>query len=1152
MDKSAKDHIRDYLSRMVEIRGTGGATKETSYYSALENLLNAFGHDLKPQVICNGQLRNDGAGNPDFGLYTRNQIQKGEPRKGQLPERGVIEVKGLKEHTWQTADSKQATKYFDHYKLVLITNYREFRLIGEDQDGKPSELEKYTLAEKEGEFWLLAAAATATAEQHATHFSEFLRRVLMTAAPLSRAEDIAWFLASYAKDALAILESKDETSLKPLRDALETALGLKFEGKDGDHFFKSTLIQTLFYGVFSAWVVHAKKHSSPFDWKSAAYTLTVPMVKALFEQIATPSKLGALGMMPILDRTAAALNRVIRTEFFKSFDTGAAVQHFYEPFLAAYDPALRKKLGVWYTPPEIVTFMVERVDHILRTELGKPNGFADKDVYVLDPCCGTGAYVVAVLRKIEETLRSQGADSLLADDIKQAAKERILGFELLSAPFVTAHWRVGNYLSELGVPFDADHGERASIYLTNSLTGWKPPKKPKAGLPLFPELAEERDAAEHVKRDVPILVIIGNPPYDGFAGTSPDEEEGLVEPYKDGLISKWGIKKFNLDDLYVRFFRLAERRINELGRGVLAYISNYSYVSEASYVVMRENLLSTFDKFWIENMHGDRNKSEYAPDGRTSETIFAMRGFSPGIRQGVVVGLAVKTGEANVEKIVRYRDDLNAAKASDRRAELLASLNETDFDSHYEIANPEPFNKYSFRPRKVGSDFKSWPTLNDLAGTPSVNGLMEKRGGALTEADKSILENNLKPYFDKSISWEAFAKLGNPLSESAARYDPQKTRTKIIHDEGFREEQLIRYLARPFDFQYAYYSPTRPLWNEPRPQLWAWAQIKGNRYLVSRLARGGEPEGAPIYFCNCIGDDHALRTDAYFFPMKYSTDEGGLFGKKEFVNLSEKSLTYLESLGFADAADKEGIYTAPWFHALAIGFAPQYMEDHGAGIAIGWPRIPLPLEREKFDSSAKLGRHIAELLDLDSDVKGITTGTIGDHLKIFGVLTGTDLSVHAGWGRKDSKGRVNPGKGRIVAREYTSVERDAIASGTKALGLDMESVLALLGEPLDIYLNDTTYWRGVPTGVWNYFIGGYQVTKKWLSYREVDIFGRPLTKEEARQVTSITRRIASLILLGGELNTNYAMATANSYDWPEAEKDPEVIATTEDDSDEAN
>ena len=457
------------------------------------------------------------------------------------------------------------------------------------------------------------------------------------------------------------------------------------------------------------------------------------MVKALFEQLATPSKLGVLGLMPVLDRTAEALNRVEKASFFKTFDTGVAVQHFYEPFLQAYDPKLRKAMGVWYTPPEIVTYMVERVDRVLRTELGKPNGLADKDVYILDPCCGTGTYVVAVLRRIEETLRGQGADALLSDDVKQAAKDRVFGFELMSASFVIAHWRVGNFLAEIGAPLDAAHGERAAIYLTNALTGWEPPEGPKAALPLFPELADERDAAEHVKCDVPILVVLGNPPYNAFAGTSPLEEAGLVDVYKQGLISKWGIKQFNLDDLYVRFFRIAERRINGLGRGIVAYISNYSYVSEQSYVVMREMLLQTFDRFWIENMHGDRNKTEYAPDGRTSETIFARHGFSPDIRQGIVIALAVKTGEKAGAKVVRFRDDINSAKADDRRAQLLETLNDPKFDSRYEIANPEAFNRYSFRPRKVGADYKSWPTLENLAAIPPVNGLMEKRGGALID-----------------------------------------------------------------------------------------------------------------------------------------------------------------------------------------------------------------------------------------------------------------------------------------------------------------------------------------------------------------------------------------------------------------------------------
>jgi hypothetical protein len=232
---TAPDFVREYLSRMADIRGTGGATKETSYYSALENLLNHFGKELRPQVICNGQLRNEGAGNPDFGLYTRNQVQDGEPLKGQLPERGVVEVKGLNEQTWQTADSAQATKYLEHYGLVLITNYREFRLVGKTF-GKPVELDKYTIASDEAAFWAMTSTPASVARRHGLHLGEFIRRVLLTSAPLVKAEDIAWFLASYAKDALATLNDKDATNLKPLRDALEASLGITFEGDQGEHF----------------------------------------------------------------------------------------------------------------------------------------------------------------------------------------------------------------------------------------------------------------------------------------------------------------------------------------------------------------------------------------------------------------------------------------------------------------------------------------------------------------------------------------------------------------------------------------------------------------------------------------------------------------------------------------------------------------------------------------------------------------------------------------------------------------------------------------------------------------------------------------------------------------------------------------------------
>jgi predicted helicase len=282
--------------------------------------------------------------------------------------------------------------------------------------------------------------------------------------------------------------------------------------------------------------------------------------------------------------------------------------------------------------------MVARVDSVLREELGLADGLADRNVYVLDPCCGTGSFLVEVLRKIHETLKARGDDALVASDLKEAAINRIFGFEILPAPFVVSHLQIGLLLDKLGAPLPEMGTERAGVYLTNALTGWEPPKGAKKQL-TFKEFGEERDAAERVKRDTPILVVLGNPPYNAFAGVSTTREEiDLIAPYKEGLVRECDIKKFNLDDLYIRFFRLAEHRIAEMtGRGVVSFISNHSWISDPSFVVLREHLLRSFNRFWIENMHGNRKTSEYAPDGKVSETIFAIPGFSVGIQQGVAI-----------------------------------------------------------------------------------------------------------------------------------------------------------------------------------------------------------------------------------------------------------------------------------------------------------------------------------------------------------------------------------------------------------------------------------------------------------------------------------------------------------------------------------
>ena len=1132
-------HLELFLNSANAVHNTGGGTKETSFYTALNNLLNGIGNDLKPKVKCVMQLKNLGAGNPDGGLFTPDQFDRktGEAKDG-IPSRGVIEVKAPVELVDDTAATGQITKYWDRYKLVLVTNLRDWLLLGE-RNGQRVTLERFSLASNEAAFWALAQHSSKAQTELGEAFQDFLTRVLQHNAPLADPKDLAFLLASYAREARHRVEHATETAakqLEALQQSLESSLGVTFNANEGGHFFRSTLVQTLFYGVFSAWVLRREQAEpgqklGPFDWKSAAYSLNVPMIAALFGQLSQPAKLKALNLTEVLDWATDALNRVDEAAFFKTFESTRSIQYFYEPFLAEFDPELRKSLGVWYTPEEIVRYQVARVDQVLQSELGLPDGLADPNVVVLDPCCGTGAYLVEVLRVIGQKLKAQGADALAAHQLKLAATTRLFGFELLPAPYVVAHLQLGLLLRQLGAPLAED--ERAGIYLTNALTGWEPAKEPKSALLPFPEFEQERDAADHVKQTQKIIVIIGNPPYSAFGGVGLGEESDLVAPYKEGLIKKWGIKKFNLDDLYVRFFRLAERRIAEKGgRGVVSYISNYSWSTEPSFVVLRERLLKNFDKFWIDNMHGNRNISEYSPDGRTSETVFAQDGFSPGIRQGVVVSLWVKTGEPDTPKQIFYCDSFNQAKAAERRKALLDSLNSSNHQANYIEANPNTGNRLSFKPSDVGSAYSSWSTLSELAEIRS-DGVFEKRAGSLIDIDKSALILRMKAYFDPERLFSEITAIVPGLTNDAARFDAAKTREKLLKLEKYSELQILRLAVRPFDVRWCYYSPNRPLWNEPRPTL---RQHFGssNKFLVSRLKTGASGISPPMYMSSALIDGQVISVNPSAIPLQLTAEKAGpqddWFANTQ-ANLSELSREYLSNLGLLHPDSDRNTAELIWMHALAIGYSPAYLSENTDGIRENWPRIPLPASKEALMASAALGREVAALLDTEAAVPGVTSGTIRDELKTIavvsrvggGALQAAEFALTAGWGSggkdgKDGKNAITmPGKGKTEPRHAETSEQ---ASGFGS------------APTLDVYLNAKAYWKNIPQPVYDFTIGGYQVIKKWLSYREQRVLGRALTMAEIMEVTAMARRLAALVLLQPKLDENYRATSSDTWSNP--------------------
>ena len=1095
--------VEAYFADLRRVRASGGATGERSSYGPLANLLNAVGATLKPKVFCVGELADQGAGHPDFGLYAAKQVQKGRPREGQAPERGVIEVKAADDDAWLTAASDQVSRYWGRYRLVLVTNTRDFVLVGEDAAGRPARLESFRSAESAEDFARRLEKPRAFARDVGAGLVEYLARSLSHQAALAEPRDLAWLLASYARDGLARVEAAGEApTLAALRSALEEALGVRFESERGARFFRSTLVQTLFYGVFSAWVLWARQTPAPtggFDWRTAVWHLRAPVLAALFQQLSQPGRLQPLGLVEVLDWTAAALDRVDRAAFFSRFDEGAAVPYFYEPFLEAFDPELRKQLGVWYTPAEVVRYMVARVDRALKDDLGIPDGLAAENVYVLDPCCGTGAYLAEVLRRIAANLRGQGLGALAGARVRQAATERMFGFEIMPAPFVVAHLQVGLAMQDLDAPLADDGTERAGVFLTNALTGWEP----RVTKPLpFPELEEERDRAERVKRDAPILVILGNPPYNGFAGMAVDEERELSEAYRTTKRVRRPEGQ-GLNDLYVRFFRMAERGIaGKTGRGVVCFISNYSWLDGLSFTGMRERYLEAFDAIRVDCLNGDKYKTgKVAPDGSPDPSVFSTEGDPVGIQVGTAITTLVRRADHAPAERIGFRHLWGQAK----REELLATAEAAPGALYGDIAPILPLG-LPFVHTAVSDGWFDWPALPELFPV-SFPGIKTDRDSFLVDIDLDRLEPRVSDYFDPSINHEDIARRypGAMRNTTSVQSDARKVRDALLARGGPNESGFIRCAYRPFDHRWMYWEAESGLLARPRPN-YKLHVFEGNVWLsaAQHLRKGAEE--AQTCFIRHAGQLHLIERSASLLSA-WLRDDGEAAGRRP--NLSGAARRYLDHLGLC----VEDLF----HHVLATLHDPAYREANAGALRMEWPRIPLPGWPEGGDAdaagalarSAARGRELAALLDSDTPVPGVTQGPLRPESVAIAVpattggrnMAGDDFALTAGWGHVGAGGAVMPGQGRIVERSYTPEERAALGGSIPALG----------ETTFDIHLNADAYWRNVPAAVWRYRLGGYQVLKKWLSYREQAILHRPLTSDEVQHFADTARRIVAIL-----------------------------------------
>ena len=747
--------------------------------------------------------------------------------------------------------------------------------------------------------------------------------------------------------------------------------------------------------------------------------------------------------------------------------------------------------------------MVARVDKTLKDDLGIADGLAAENVYVLDPCCGTGAYLAEVLRRIAANLEGQGLGALVGARVKQAATERVFGFEIMPAPFAVAHLQVGIAMQGLDAALAGDESERAQVFLTNALTGWEPTDRERQ-VGAFPELVEERDRAERVKRDRPILVILGNPPYNGFAGMAVDEERELSTAYRTTKRVRRPEGQ-GLNDLYVRFFRMAERRIVEkTGQGVVCFISNYSWLDGLSFTGMRERYLEAFDAVRIDCLNGDKFKTgKVAPDGTPDPSIFSTESDPVGIQVGTAIATLVRKAEHKPAEAVEFRHLWGQAKPAD----LIATA-EKEPDALY--GNVEPILPLGlpFARTAVSAEWFDWPALPELFPV-SFPGVKTSRDGFLVDTDIDRLRARIDDYFDAALSHEEMARRYPRVMQTRGRYNAHAVREELLNRGGPDEAGFIRFAYRPFDIRWLYWERDTKLLDEKRAEYRPHVS-KSNLWLVTQ--QKPRRDWSPPQIISHIGCLDLMDRSATCIPARLHDDGMGNDGKDASrANLSTTIQRYLHRLGLC----VEDLI----LHALATLHDPAYLEANAGALRMEWPRIPLPGwpnsgaegAAQILAESAARGRELAALLDPDAPVPGVTRAPLRPEIAAIAVpattggrnMAGEDFAVTAGWGHFGQGDAVMPGQGRAAERDFSPIERATM--GDAFLSPDRGT--------FDIFLNGEAFWRNVPAAIWSYRLGGYQVLKKWLSYRERDILGRPLRPEEVQHFSEIARRIGAILLL---------------------------------------
>ena len=895
--------------------------------------------------------------------------------------------------------------------------------------------------------------------------------------------------------------------------------------------FADMFAQTLTYGLFAARYNH--KNGKPFVRLDAAREIpkTNPFLRKLFGTIAGPDidDEPFIGLVDELAQVLAVTDiNAVLTDFGKRTRQQDPVVHFYETFLAQYDPRLRELRGVYYTPEPVISYIVQSVHALLRSEFGcGEDGLADTStvkqtstdeygetvtqylprVMILDPACGTGAFLSAVIRVIRERYEQIGNAGMWSSYVRKHLLPRIFGFELLMAPYAMAHLNLSMQLAALDLPaekrtawaYDFKEAERLALYLTNTLEQ----AHVRAEVAFGRYISDEANESANIKKDYPVMVILGNPPYSGHSANSGAWIANLLHGVElEGEVSsKEKDKRFYttipmrksgnyfavdgealgeknpkwLNDDYVKFMRFAQWRIEKTGYGILAFITNNGYLDNPTFRGMRQSLMQSFDAIYILDLHGNSKKRERSPDGTKDENVFD-------IQQGVAIGIFVRRrGNAGPSRQATvYHADLwgprEVYEKTLQERRLIGGkyhwLVEHDLTTTEwsELALQKPF--YLFTPQNIDlrAEYEQARKITDIFPISNV-GIVTARDALTICWSKDEIWNTILDF--SSISTEE-ARAKYNLGKDTRDWQVAMAQKDVI-TSGLSKSSITSILYRPFDIRYTYYTGnSRGIHCMPRDEVMRHMLAGSNLGLIT--TRQTRDKWDVLTTDHIMGHKSLAAFDintlfpVYLYP---DTNNKGLFDTNETStapgnrrpNLSpafiEDISKRLEMIFIPDGKGNLQNNFGPediFNYMYAVFHSPSYRSRYAEFLKIDFPRLPLTSNRDLFCQLCGIGERL-----------------VGLHLmEQFGSIVPR-----------------YPLAGNDVVEKVTYTE----PSGDAEQGC--------------VWINKTQYFEGVPPDVWDFHVGGYKVCEKWLKDRK----GRTLSFDDIRHYQRIVAALAETRLL---------------------------------------